>query len=181
MISLLPASQAVLQTQLGHDSFFSLGPPLAKPRKVFETRSPRNVQASIPWVWQGPAVSQPGFGLRLLPLRFPTSLSAQFFNIIYTFFFLHKINPKVGSDHTILEAWPSLCERHGLGSDSGEWALAWEGDLLPLKALWAQTAWIRGFSADGDTWGLSDLCLQKDPVSPFQASATRFKNTLPWG
>lgn len=59
VISLLPASQAVLQTQVGNDRFFSLGPPLAKPRKVFETRSPRNVQASIRRGWQGPAVSQP--------------------------------------------------------------------------------------------------------------------------
>lgn len=51
--SLLPASQAVLQTQVGNDRFLSPGPPLAKPRKVFETRSPGMCKLPFPGLGRG--------------------------------------------------------------------------------------------------------------------------------
>lgn len=51
--SLLPASQVVLQTQVGHDRFLSPGPPLVKPRKVFETRSPGMCKLPFPGLGRG--------------------------------------------------------------------------------------------------------------------------------
>lgn len=99
VISLLPASQAVLQTQAGNDRSCSLGPGLARPRKVFEARSPRNVQAPIRRAWQGPATSQPALLTKTSAARVSHALvSSVSQRRLYLFFFLQRINPEVGSE-----------------------------------------------------------------------------------
>lgn len=163
-ISLLPASQAVLQTQVGNDRFFSLGPPLAKPRKVCETRSPRNVQASIGRAWQGPAVSQPALLTKTSAAQGSHELvSSVSQHRLYLFSFLQKINPKVGSesDHSGSRAFSLLEAGLVLGGGPAPVGFLRPGSLSERILCWKGCPGV-----------FPIFCFQKDLANPFQTPAT---------
>lgn len=166
--SSLPA-KLFCRLKLVNDRFFSPGPPLAKLRKVFETRGPRNVHASRR-LGRGQQFLSQGFGRSCCCSGFPRarqlSLSVGFYLFL---FILQKITPTVDSEsyvpgnlaHSVLGAWSA--------GPPGELALAWVGELPPIRAPWAQAVSIRAFLC----WRGSPEVFQKGLVGDsFQASAT---------
>ena len=78
-------------------------------------RSPGMCKLPFPGLGRGQRFLSQHFGLRLLWLGFPLSLSAQFFSSVYTFLFsFKKLTPQVGSES--YNPW-----KHGFLSVTGVW------------------------------------------------------------
>lgn len=108
---------------------------------------PGNVQASLPWAWQGPAISQPALLTKTSVARVsPELVSSVFQQCLYLSFFpSKKLTLKAVLNHTIpgsMTFWVFVCT-------SGELALAWE-------VGWAGSAVHRGSVELG---GLSRMIL----------------------
>lgn len=103
------------------------------------------MQASLPWAWQRPAISQPVPLTKTSVARVsPELVSSVFQQCLYLSFFpFKKINPKASSESCnpwkdVFLSVTGVCvhlRKAGLGLGGGG-----GGDLLPIGAPWTQVA-----------------------------------------